>query len=307
MTVEDTRTITVRETINLSADYMTGVEWQAFLVFAKVADLSFGIYGGGALGTKAYWRFNISSIPSNATIEQIQFTYNVIFVAGAIGPVSPALKEESNNPETTNAQTLFITDETTYFTLTDALIALGAHTVTLNANAISDLSAALGSQNWFAIEGNDNNALVVIREFAKSGTLSVTYHYSYTIHIPCTIFMTYTEEFADAALAGTYSAAALNTLTSVVEGIDPNTFEKPTDAIKAKNVFLRQIYSSYDEINNDANAIAPMIESFRGLSTFLQKCSGQTVNEYLTTWGFKVNATYAAITEDSISSSNIEE
>ena len=122
----------------------------------------------------------------------------------------------------------------------------------------------------------------------------------------CTRFINYTEMFEDAALAGIYSAEAVNNAVTWVRRVNLSSFTLSQDAIQSRNQLIADVLYSYDQILMEARSKAPMINSFRELSSFLKTCSGQSVDEYLTETGDQVNETYANITEDQISRANVE-
>jgi len=122
----------------------------------------------------------------------------------------------------------------------------------------------------------------------------------------CSRFINYTDMFRDAALAGIYSVDAMNRAVTWVRRVDVTTFLLNEKSIKARNQLISEILYSKDQIQIEAQETAPMSNSFKGLSAFLQECSGQTVNEYLDFTSQQVNETYARITSDLIDRGNVE-
>lgn len=122
----------------------------------------------------------------------------------------------------------------------------------------------------------------------------------------CSRFINYTEMFENAALSGLYSAEKVGTAADWVRRVNLNSFAVTEKAIKARNQLISELVYSRDQILMEAQSLAPMREAFRALSKFLQECSGQTVDEYLTFTGSQVGETYAILTEDLISRANVE-
>ena len=138
------------------------------------------------------------------------------------------------------------------------------------------------------------------------GNRSCKVYYEEIIMSDCHRFIDYTEFFGDAALAGIYSYESVGSAVTWVRRVNTNSFTVTEKAIKARNQLIADLLYSKDQIQMEAQSLSPMRNSFRGLSSFLQECSGQTVNEYLTFIGEQVNETYALITEDLIDRDNVE-
>ncbi len=117
-------------------------------------------------------------------------------------------------------------------------------------------------------------------------------------------FIEYTDDFAEAALSGTYAADPVLSSVDIVKQVDVNTFTEFPDAVQARNQLVNDLEETYEQINIDARSISPMSASFAGLADHIREHTGMSIDEYLTDQGLKVNSTYAAI-YGNISESNI--
>lgn len=120
----------------------------------------------------------------------------------------------------------------------------------------------------------------------------------------------YLNSFPEAGDAGKKSAISLNDLSDMIDKININTFDKTDrDAITKRNALSLAIRSLRNSLVREYSSTKYFKDAFRGLRNYVEKSTGQELNEYLSNNDILVSQTFAdmsSVTGYAIDNENIE-
>lgn len=105
----------------------------------------------------------------------------------------------------------------------------------------------------------------------------------------------YSDYFAFVAEAGLNRARAIAPAITTTVFTDPSTITIPVNADVAVTNLSNILDSSYEWYWRDGQNLTPMRQAFIGLSDYIRKKSGLSINAYITQEGIQVEAIYAEI------------